>query len=154
MREALGDKPIHDETADDAARWGRMLTLKLFTTMSLMAAASTSLSSMRWEKRVLLVSTPGSGDPALEEQRRILAKWKRSAAERDLAVVEIVGDTVSGTNDPAPTIRKRYGLSAAGFMVVLIGKDGGVKLSRTSPIPAAILEKTIDAMPMRRSGER
>lgn len=131
-----------------------MITPKLLTSVSLMAAVSTSISGMKWEKRVLLIGAPDANDPSLNEQRCIIARWRTSAAERDLAVVEVVGDKVAGASDPAVTLRGRYRLTTAGFTVVLIGKDGGTKLRETRPISAAILEEAIDAMPMRRGGNR
>ncbi|MEG8026967.1 DUF4174 domain-containing protein [Sphingomonas aerolata] len=35
-----------------------------------------------------------------------------------------------------------------------MGKDGGEKRRSAHPFPAAVLERTIDAMPMRRAGRR
>jgi Domain of unknown function (DUF4174) len=131
-----------------------MITLKLFTTVSLVAAASTSISAMKWEKRVLLVSASDANDPSLDDQRRIMDRWRSGAKERDFAVVEVVGDKVAGASDPAATLRQRYRLPTAGFAVVLIGKDGSAKLRETRPIYAALLEETVDAMPMRRGGQR
>ena len=130
-----------------------MILMNLLMTASLSAAAN-HVADMKWQKRVLLVAAPDAGDASLVDQRRIVARWQSAADERDLAVVEIVGDRVVGASDAAATLRQRYRLPAAGFTVVLIGKDGGAKLRRTRPIPAAILEETIDAMPMRRGGGR
>ena len=36
------------------------------------------------------------------------------------------------------------------FTCMLVGKDGGVKLSSDTPVPAERLSDVIDAMPMRR----
>ncbi|WP_375404781.1 DUF4174 domain-containing protein [uncultured Sphingomonas sp.] len=131
-----------------------MITLKLLMTAFLMVTTSTNISAMKWEKRVLLVSAPDANDPSLNDQRRIIARWRAGAKERDLAIVEVVGNKVAGASDPATTLRQRYRLPTAGFTVVLIGKDGGSKLRGTRPISAAILEETIDAMPMRRGSKR
>ena len=38
--------------------------------------------------------------------------------------------------------------------MLLIGKDGGVKLRSAHPIPPEALFQTVDAMPMRRSEVR
>ena len=116
-------------------------------------AASPSIAQIKWERRVLIVSAPTAADPALAEQRRILAGWKTSAAARDLTIVEVVGDQVRGASDPAASLRRKYRLPAA-FTAILIGKDGGEKLRSAKPFPAAGLEETIDAMPMRRAGQR
>lgn len=123
-------------------------------TVSLMAADPASISAMKWEKRVLLVSAPDANDPSLKDQRRIIARWRAGAEERDITIVEVVGDNVVGASNSAATLRQRYRLPTGGFAVVLIGKDGGSKLRGTLPIPAATLEKVIDAMPMRHSGKR
>ncbi len=116
-------------------------------------AASPSIAQMKWDRRVLIVSAPTAEDPGLAEQRRILVGWATRAAARDLTVVEIIGDTVRGAGDPAATLRRRYHLPAT-FAAVLIGKDGGEKLRSAKPFPAAALEATIDAMPMRKAGQR
>ena len=46
------------------------------------------------KSRVLLVFAPGEDDPALREQRRILASAAQEARQRDLVVVEILGGSV------------------------------------------------------------
>jgi hypothetical protein len=116
-------------------------------------AASHTIAQMKWERRVLIVSTSDAEDPALAEQRCVLARWKTNAAARDLTVVEIVGDTVRGASDPAAALRKKYQLPTS-FTAILIGKDGGEKLRSAKPFPATALEATIDAMPMRKAGQR
>ncbi|MCP8889077.1 DUF4174 domain-containing protein [Sphingomonas faeni] len=116
-------------------------------------AASPNLAQMKWERRVLIVAAPSSQDAALAEQRRILANWKANSDDRDLTVVEVIGDRVQGAGDTAATIRRKYRLPAT-FTAILIGKDGGAKLRSAKPFAAAVLEQTIDAMPMRRAGQR
>ncbi len=113
--------------------------------------AQATIAQMKWERRVLVVAAPTATDPQLVEQRRILAGWRKESAERDLAIVEIIGDRVSGAADAAGDVRRKYHLPA-GFTAILIGKDGGEKLRSARPFPAAVLAETIDAMPMRRAG--
>ena len=116
-------------------------------------AASPTLAQMKWERRVLIVAAPSLQDAALAEQRRILANWKANSDDRDLTVVEVIGDQVRAAGDTAASIRRKYRLPAT-FTAILIGKDGGEKLRSAKPFPAAVLEQTIDAMPMRRAGQR
>lgn len=108
---------------------------------------------MKWHRRVLLVAAPGEGDPALAEQRRMIAAWRAEADDRDLSVVEVIGDAVRGAGDAGPVLRRRFALHDR-FTVILIGKDGGEKLRSARPLDAATLGATIDAMPMRRAGQR
>jgi hypothetical protein len=131
-----------------------MIALTLVMAASLVATTPPTLAAMRWQKRVLLVSAPDATDPLLKEQRLVLSRWRAGAEDRDLAVVEIVGGTVAGTDEAARVLRQRYKLPTTDFAVLLIGKDGGTKLRRTQPISSVILGETIDAMPMRRSGGR
>ena len=121
--------------------------------LAIALAASPTIAQMKWERRVLIVSAPTAEDPALAEQRRILAAWKTSADARDLILVEVVSDTVRGASDPAAALRRKYNLPST-FTAILIGKDGGEKLRSAKPFPAAALEATIDAMPMRKAGQR
>ncbi len=125
--------------------------MPLFLAIAL--AASPTVAQMKWERRVLIVSASTAADAELAEQRSILGAWKTRAAARDLTVVEIVGDTVRGAGDPAATLRRKYHLPAT-FTAILIGKDGGEKLRSAKPFPAAALKQTIDAMPMRKAGQR
>lgn len=131
-----------------------MIKLKLLTALLLTTAVPTNISGMRWEKRVLLVAASDGGDPLLRSQRRIIAEWRSGVEERDLVVVEVIGNKVTGASDEAATLRQRYNLPSNDFSVVLIGKDGGSKLRQARPVSAEMLEKTIDAMPMRRDETR
>ncbi|WP_298967449.1 AI-2E family transporter [uncultured Methylobacterium sp.] len=104
-----------------------------------------SLDAYRWKARVLVVAAADADDPRLAEQRRIVAAAQRGSRERDLVVVEAVGPGAE-----AEGLRRRFGLPAREFRAVLVGKDGGAKLSAPAPISAERLFETIDAMPMRR----
>lgn len=112
-----------------------------------------SLDAMRWHRRVLLIAAREENDPKLALQRRLLAGWQRGAADRDLAIVTVVGSHVEGASDHAMELRRRFELPV-GFAVLLIGKDGNVAMRSAQPVAGDRLGSTIDAMPMRRAGER
>jgi hypothetical protein len=120
----------------------------------LMLSAPTTVAQMKWERRVVIVSAPAASDLALAEQRRILADWRSGGEDRDLAVVSIVGDRVTGATDGAAALRRAHRLDPARFGVVLVGKDGGDKLRSSVPLSADRLRETIDAMLMRHAGQR
>jgi hypothetical protein len=109
---------------------------------------------MRWHKRILIVASPDLQDPKTDVQHHILAKWERQAADRDLSLVEVHGSYVVGASDDAELLRQRYDISPLVFEVLLIGKDGHVALRSADPVSAEMLQGTIDAMPMRKAGER
>jgi hypothetical protein len=69
-------------------------------------------------------------------------------SERDVIVQEI-------TPHAAPDERPDLGLAAhTTFQVLLVGKDGGVKLRRGTPVVAAEITALIDTMPMRQNEMR
>ncbi|UMY18406.1 DUF4174 domain-containing protein [Methylobacterium organophilum] len=113
------------------------------------AADGDPLAAHQWRSRVLVLSAPGAEDKTLRAQREALASARTRLRERDLVVLEAVGSSAD-----AVRLRRRLGLSAEAFHAVLVGKDGGVKLSSQEPIPPQTLFSTIDAMPMRRDEMR
>ncbi len=95
--------------------------------------------------RPLYVFAPSGDDGRLSAQRGIVAAKAAGFAERDVPVIEVVG------SDPR---RARFGVPSGQFRVILVGKDGGVKLSSARPVSAADIFALIDAMPMRRNEMR
>jgi hypothetical protein len=112
-------------------------------------AGAESLAGLRWKERALVVFAADRSDPDFAAQRRIFDKAGAGNRERDLVLIEAVG------NEPAAQdLRRRFGIAPGVFRAVLVGKDGGAKLSEARPIPAERLNETIDAMPMRQDEMR
>jgi hypothetical protein len=120
---------------------------------ALAAGAATAgghpLEAYRWRARVLVVSAPDAADAGLRAQRAALGPLRGDLAARDLVVLEAVGD-----DSTARALRATLGLPSGAFRAVLVGKDGGAKLTSAEPIPPQRLFATIDAMPMRREEMR
>ena len=121
--------------------------------------ASDAASGYRWSKRPLFVFAGSATYAALAEQRRIVAGSRGGFSERDVVVVFVVGGSVTAElggkpGQSADALRARYGVGKSEFKAVLVGKDGGAKLSSGKPLSAATLFGTIDAMPMRRDEMR
>jgi hypothetical protein len=95
--------------------------------------------------RPLYIFAPAADDARLAAQRDIIAARAAGFAERDVPVKEVVG---------ASALRVRFGVPVDQFRVVLVGKDGGVKLSSLKPVSASQIFALIDAMPMRRDEMR
>ena len=119
-------------------------------------ASAAPLDPWRWTVRPLLIFAPRDGDPLAAEQARILAADAAGVAERDMAVLVVGPDRVTGvlgaeppSADPA-LFRSRYGVTAGTFRAILVGKDGGVKLVSDEPVSTGRLFALIDGMPMRR----
>ena len=116
------------------------------------AAAPPGLAQMlraaRWQHRLLLIGAPTAGQPDFQRQKNLLAASKEGLAERDFKIIEVVYDQLSPADRQCWT--QQLGQSLAGFRLLLIGKDGGVKRTETQPLAPAALFGTVDKMPMRR----
>ncbi|MBT8409913.1 MAG: DUF4174 domain-containing protein [Alphaproteobacteria bacterium] len=104
-------------------------------------AADISLEDFRWIARPLVIFADTEADPRFRQQIDRLAARPEALAERD---VVIFVDT-----DPSAQSEVRKALRPRGFMIVLIGKDGGVKLRKPFPWDVRELSRQIDKMPMR-----
>lgn len=122
--------------------------------ISAAAAASPTIDQLRWNRRVLIVTAPRASDTRLIEQRRILTDWKLGADERDVSVVEVIGEQILGAGDRVSVLRRTRRLPINSFAVILIGKDGHEAVRSTKPLTGELLSERIDAMPMRRAGQR
>jgi hypothetical protein len=118
-----------------------------------------AMQAYQWKKRPLVVFAPNDDHVALSAQRAVVMAHRGGFAERDVVVIYVVGTSVTGELGPGPglsaeALRSRFGVPADVFRVVLIGKDGGSKLSSGAPLSVKALFGTIDAMPMRRQEMR
>ncbi len=119
----------------------------------LAAAPADFFADALWRSRVLVVA----GDAGLFAAQRA-ALWGRWAAlcVRDMVVVEIAADSfrIDGAAVGLDAWETRRHLAIDGPAVLLLGKDGGVKLRRPGPVPAERIFALIDEMPMRRDEAR
>lgn len=106
------------------------------------------------ETRPLYVFSPSASDERLARQSNINAAAAGGFRDRDMTVTVVTGNSVSGSGRSAGSLRARFGIGPAQFRVILVGKDGGVKLSSGAPVSSATLYQVIDAMPMRRDEMR
>ena len=138
--------------------------LGIFTALALVTGSIASveaqpLARYSWKNRLLVIFSPNATVPALARQRRIVNASRAGFRERDMVVIEVVGDTVRSRLGPAPgasaaSLRRYYGVGQKQFRTILIGKDGGSKLQRSSAVSATRLFVLIDSMPMRRQEMR
>ena len=122
--------------------------------MAGIGTVANAMSAYTWKKRPLVVIAPADDNAELARQRGIIASARAGFAERDMVIVYVVGDTVSVElgglpSQSASALRARFGVGKGAFRVLLVGKDGGVKLSRAAPLGSGALFGEIDAMPMR-----
>ena len=100
-----------------------------------------NLSQFRWKNRPVLVFADSPDDPAFVEQIELLRASEAELLERDVIVLT---DT-----DPAARSPLRLQMRPRGFMLVLVGKDGGNVLRKPFPWSVREITRSIDKMPMR-----
>ncbi|MEP2919393.1 DUF4174 domain-containing protein [Sulfitobacter sp.] len=104
-------------------------------------AVDTDLSEFKWTKRPVIVLAESADDPAFIEQMELIERHADDLVARDVVVIV---DT-----DPAARSDIRQKLRPRGFMLTLVGKDGGVKLRKPFPWDVREITRSIDKMPMR-----
>jgi hypothetical protein len=114
-------------------------TRQLFRSLQL---AQEALDQYLWKNRPVLLFAPSERDEAYGLQMETLAADKSGLAERHIVVLSDV--RAHGGS------QLREALEIDGFEIVLIGKDGGVKLRSKTPLDVEKLYAVIDSMPMRR----
>ncbi|MGI9525278.1 MAG: DUF4174 domain-containing protein [Hyphomicrobiaceae bacterium] len=127
----------------------------LFAKSANSANTEPPLIASLWKHRPLIVFAPHERSQGLENQRMIVGASRCGLGDRDMAIVEVIGDEVQGDLEPnsepkATEFRKYYGIKANEFRVVLVGKDGTAKLTSASPVSSEQLFRLIDTMPMRK----
>jgi len=120
------------------------------------------LAGLRWDYRVIVVFAPDEQSSELHTQRAQLLDHFAQLRERDLLLIEVVADRV-GLDPAAPPnllevsaagLREHFGVDEGAFAVLLVGKDGQLKLFNTGLLSMDRLFGVIDAMPMRQLESR
>lgn len=118
--------------------------------------AAFSLASLRWNKRVLVVAAPDIDNAELVRQMAALDATRAAFDERDMLLVvatEERGAMAAGramSDAESADVRRTLAMADGGFSVLLLGKDGGVKLRESGFVDMARIYALIDGMPMRR----
>ncbi len=99
------------------------------------------LASFQWVDRLVVVFADTPENPDFQQQMAYLEERAEDLVDRDVVVVV---DT-----DPAAQSAPRQELRARGFMLVIIDKDGEVKLRRPSPRSGRELIRSIDSFTLR-----
>lgn len=133
-----------------------LLPVVILTTLTAaMPVSANPLSAYQWKQRPLLVFAGTENDYRLERLRRTVSDRRCDLAERDMIVIETLGEERAGdglqrADATSAELRRRFDVEVNVFTVILVGKDGGEKLrSRDVPDLDAVFS-LIDGMPMRR----
>lgn len=105
-------------------------------------SATFDLDAHMWIDRVLAVFADTPADPAYIRQMQLIHERPRDLVERDVIVV----------TDTDPDVRSdlRTTLRPRGFALVLIDKDGVIKLRKPAPWSTREISRSIDKTELRR----
>jgi hypothetical protein len=113
------------------------------------------LTTYRWKNRLLLVFSPTTFDPGFAAFNLNVSRELHEVKDRDLIVFRIFEKGLSSlaeqplSPEDAEKLRRRFEVKPSIFTVILIGKDGGVKMVREQRAELQEIFDLIDSMPMR-----
>jgi hypothetical protein len=118
------------------------------------------LRAYQWKKRLILIFAPSTKSESYKAQAEMLRGHTEGMLDRDLIVAEVFeaessrcGEAVL-SSDSVLGLREKFSVGPGQFQVLLIGKDGTVKLRSSRPVSILELFSLIDAMPMRQEEMR
>ena len=119
-----------------------------------------TLEDYKWKKRPLLLFTPSAENAAYLRQKEFIQANKAGLADRDMVVIELVGEDelyVNGTRQKGKSgkaLRSRFKVPHETFSVILVGKDGTEKQRNREAVELKNIFGLVDQMPMRRQEMR
>ena len=116
---------------------------------------------MRGCYRPLVVLAPSATDRRLKQQQNTLDRAADDMMDRNMLYLPVLASPahfVAPLDAPyallsaseSAALRKRFHVEPGEFAVVLLGEDGGEKLTSHEPVSIEKLNALIDAMPTRR----
>ena len=106
----------------------------------------TTIDGYLWVKRPVIVFANTDLDVNFQTQMKSLRQGAEELAARDVVVL------VDANPADKTALRKKF--RPRGFAVLLMGKDGQIKLRKPFPWDARELSRSIDKMPMRQQEMR
>jgi hypothetical protein len=118
------------------------------------------LQRYQWKRRPLLICAPSPKHPDYQAQERFMTGQADKIVDRDMVIGHLFQKGPShmgGKPLSEETVESLYGalqVSREDFYLVLVGKDGTVKLRLNEPTEMTKIYEVIDAMPMRQKEMR
>ena len=137
-----------------------ILTILSIGNRRIAQAIEIDLSQFHWKNRLLFLFAPNRSHPIFNTLHKSFAAQKEAVEDRDLVIFEVLesGPSIMNTDildsQTAQYLRKKLDVPRGEFTVVLIGKDGGIKLKRQGKIKLEDIFALIDSMPMRQEEMR
>lgn len=116
---------------------------------------SMDLTQFQWKNRLLFIFAKDVNHPLFKELQSQIAAQKAEVEDRDLIVFEVPEkgparmDTTPLDRQQVDSIRNQFDIPSNAFSLILVGKDGGIKLKREDRVDLRAVFGLIDSMPMR-----
>ena len=104
-----------------------------------------TLNKYLWEKRIVLIFSKDKDISLYKEQKNQFSNLQDETNERDLVFIEIFKDK----NAKYESLQDKFNPNSSDFKIILIGKDGGIKLNSSTVVTHEKIFSLIDSMPMR-----
>jgi hypothetical protein len=118
-------------------------------------ALSMDLTQFQWKNRLLFIFAEKASDPSFKKLQNQIIAQNAEVDDRNLIVFEVPAqgparmNTIPLDRKDADSIRNHFAISNDTFSLILVGKDGGIKLKRSDQIDLTEVFELIDSMPMR-----
>ena len=118
------------------------------------------LVHFQWKNRLLFLFAPDNNHPLFKSLNSEIIIQQAEVEDRDLIVFEVLDRDPSKMNkanidrQTADSIRDHFSVPSNKFSLILVGKDGGIKLKRHDHVSLEEVFELIDSMPMRQSEMR
>jgi len=129
-------------------------TISIFLALlvSLVTSAQ-DLKMYQWKNRIILLKDIRFDSDKLQDQLNLLRSNTEKLGDRDILIYLLTDESVFDSSKiktklNASLIIKKYGLADFNGLV-LVGKDGGVKLKKSFIVNPKTIYNLIDSMPMR-----
>ena len=113
------------------------------------------LAQFQWKNRLLFLFAEDANNPFFKNLQSQIRAQKAEVDDRDLIVFEVPAQGPARMNTSplnkkeADSIRNHFAVPSNAFNLILVGKDGGIKLKRSDPVDLREVFGLIDSMPMR-----
>ena len=134
-------------------------TISIFLTLFIsLDTSAQDLKMYQWKNRILLLKDIHFDSDKLQDQLDLLRSNTDKLEDRDLLIFIVTDESVFDnskikTELNSSSIIKKYGLTDFNGLV-LVGKDGGVKLKKGFIVNPKTIYNLIDSMPMRQAEMR
>ena len=130
-------------------------TLVSLTVWTPQETLSMDLTQFQWKNRLLFIFAEEASDPSFKKLQSQIIAQKAEVDDRNLIVFEVPAQGPARMNNiplnrkDADSIRNHFAMSSDAFSLILVGKDGGIKLKRSDQVDLTEVFELIDSMPMR-----